>query len=890
MDLYNNKTEFVILCNFDEFHVYNWYYQRDPVSIFALEDLPRTWRSLAFLHPKKTIRPIFNNDLVAVTKEAAENIARLYSSLIERGIEQGKAQVFTLQCLTALFAEDMNLFPMKGFFYDLINDCKNGESSYDLFYLLFKQMNSKTPASGGRFKGVKFFNGGIFKKVYKIDLTNQELELLLIASTYNWAKVQPSIFGNIFENSLGEVERHETGSHYTAEIDILRMIEPTLIKPFRLKIESLRSLEDYAQIIKELSNLKILDPACGSGNFLYVAFREITQLELDLLRKITEKFASARKTTLHSSIDLRNFFGIDINPFAIELAKITLSFAIVIMTREFNKFNQKLKSSGWIDYFDPKDPLPFEDLDKNFSADDALVTDWPEVNIIIGNPPFQSKNKIQQELGADYIRKIRDLFPDVSGMADYCVYWFRKAHDHLPYDGRAGLVGTNTISQTNSRKGGLDYITANNGIIIDAVKTMPWPGAAVVYVSIVNWIKSKTEIKTRKTLRELAGDKGSEWQEYELGHIPSSLSHQTDVSQAEKLEVNKDPKTCFQGQTHGHSGFLLKIVEKRHLLKSEPEAIEAIFPYLNARNFITNVKSQPKTYVIDFFPLEIYEAQKYKKTFKIVEDKVLPTRKERLEQEKRRNEKVLKINPKAKVNRHHANFYKKWWQLSYPRGDLLEELKKINRYIVISQVSRRPIFDFISTNIHPNAALIVFTFEDDYSYGILQSVLHWEWIKARCSTLKGDYRYTSSTVYESLPWPQWGELELLEKNSILLKEMYNLVLNVAKQARDFRELRNKIRNENKWSLLEVHKSLEMPGKHPLKSSLDELNNAVWNAYYYGLPDEMKTDDPLKFLFQLNLHCSEREKKGLKIIGPGLPEFCGEASEFYSNDAIDIISK
>ncbi|KKK71968.1 hypothetical protein LCGC14_2908610, partial [marine sediment metagenome] len=384
--------------------------------------------------------------------------------------------------------------------------------------------NSKTPASGGRFKGVRFFNGGIFNKIYQIELTHKELKILLDASKSDWSKVSPSIFGNIFEHSLSSKEQHRTGSHYTPENDILRIVEPTLIIPLREKIARAKTLKNLLEIKDEISAIKILDPACGSGNFLYIAFREIKQLELELFNDIVENYKSISTTQLSSNIKGSQFFGIDTNSFAIELAKITLSFAKILTIQEKNEFNRQLKLDGFLDIESKEDPLPFENLDDNFYVGDSLKVDWFEADIIIGNPPFQSKNKMQQEFGAEYTDEIRSIFPNVSGFADYCVYWFRKSHDNLKIGGRAGLVGTNTIAQTNSRQGGLEYIVNNHGVILNTIKSMPWQGSsAIVNVSIVNWIKTAKPIKGNKHI-SIFDDIKEEWQEYDVENLPSPLS------------------------------------------------------------------------------------------------------------------------------------------------------------------------------------------------------------------------------------------------------------------------------------------------------------------------------------------------------------------------------
>ena len=200
------------------------------------------------------------------------------------------------------------------------------------------------------------------------------------------------------------------------------------------------------------------------------------------------------------------------------------------------------------------------------------------------------------------------------------------------------------------------------------------------------------------------------------------------------------------------------------------------------------------------------------------------------------------------------------------------------------------VYEFISTQIRPNAALIVFPFEDDYSFGILQSSFHWEWFKARCSTLTERFRYTSNTVFDSFPWPQWGNLNSLENSIKNIKKKdrkIELAINVASSARELRNIRNKIKKEFNYSLREIYRTLELPGKNLLRDAQNNLDNAVLKAYNYGLPKKMQKNDPLEFLLELNLSCANVEKNDLKIIGPGLPKFCEGKTVFYSDDCIKL---
>jgi type II restriction/modification system DNA methylase subunit YeeA len=362
--------------------------------------------------------------------------------------------------------------------------------SYDLLGGLFQEMNTPGITAGGRFKGVGYFNGGLFAQPARLELEAAELRLLRdAANKFDWSKVRPEIFGTLFEHSLGKEDRHAYGAHFTSATDIMKIVGPTIVEPWREQIEGAKSLRRLRELQQRLHTFRVLDPACGSGNFLYIAYRELKRLESRLLERISEIGASgdARQMSV-SHVNSGNFFGIDIDPFAIEISKLTLMIGRKLAIDELQS---------------KEEALPLDNLDRNFLAGDALLdntlfdrTPWPAADVIIGNPPFLGAKRLKPERGPDYVNSVRQAYPSVPGMADYCVYWFRKAHDHLPectasdpLRGRAGLVGTQNIRNNMSRVGGLDYIV-QTGTIVEAVDNQPWSGEANVHVSIVNWIKS----------------------------------------------------------------------------------------------------------------------------------------------------------------------------------------------------------------------------------------------------------------------------------------------------------------------------------------------------------------------------------------------------------------
>lgn len=857
LKLVPDRPRYAVLCNFDELWVYDFNQQLDePMDRVRIDELPERFAVLNFLFPHERA-PLFGNNRVDVTREAADSVAKVLNSVIARGEERPRAQRFLLQCVMAMFAEDFELIP-RGFFTELADDARQGKgSSYDLFGGLFRQMNSREGARGGRFQGIPYFNGGLFSTVDPIDLTKDELKLLHRAALENnWARIQPQIFGVLFQSSMGRADRHAKGAHYTSEADIMRVILPTIITPFQERIEGATTQKDLRAVLDELASFQVLDPACGSGNFLYVAYRELKRLEARALLRLRElsKDGAALPPT---RVSIRQMHGLEYDPFGAELAKVTLTLAKELAIREMHDL---LGNTG----LDFDQPLPLDNLDDRIVQGDALFTPWPRVNAIVGNPPFQSKNKLQREMGAAYVKKLRAAYPDMPGRADYCVYWIRKAHDHLQAGQRAGLVGTNTIRQNDSRVGGLDYVVQHGGTITDAVGTQVWSGDAAVHVSIVNWVKG--ESRAPKHLAWQAGDhRDSPWKSLELPVINAALSAGTDVTGAKRLDANARSGACYQGQTHGHKGFLLDGLEAGQMLSADARNAEVIFPYLTGDELLRTSPPHPTRYVIDFQPRDVFGARGYKLPFGRVEREVLPTREAAAAEEEQRNAEVLAENPKAKTNKHHRNFLNQWWLLSYGRGELIEKISSLPRYIVCAQVTKRPIFEFVASAIRPNAALIVFPLADDYSFGVLQSLIHWAWFEAKCSTLAGQYRYTSDTVFDTFPWPQAPTPEQ--------------VRGVAAAAVALRELRREVMQRQGWSLRDLYRTLDTPGKNPLRDAQERLDVAVRAAY--GMPAGA---DILGFLLTLNGQLAAAEARGETIVGPGLPAGFNPA-DFTTADAV-----
>jgi SAM-dependent methyltransferase len=655
-----NRPRYVMLCNFDEFWIYDFDTDiYEPLQKVPLEKLNENKDAFAFLFPVEK-KPIFNYNREDVTAKIALQVSALYKSLAKNPARNPVVPIedamrYCLQCILCLFAEDIELLP-DNIFTRIIEECveagkqhdRKVPESFDLIGGLFEKMNQPGITQAGKYKGVEYFNGGLFEKIVPIELEKREIDLLEVACHKNWRQMNPAIFGSIFEGTMEGDERHELGAHYTHETDIKKIVDPVIVQPWKEKIDAVMdnhtaktkdiTLSNLYELHKELTNYKVLDPACGSGNFLFIAYKELKLLEKEIFKYIltlsnekgsTEKFVQHKLK--NGLVSTKQFYGIDLNPFAVEIARVTLMIA---------------KELSIKDAVANEETLPLDNLDNNIICTDALFTEWPEADVIIGNPPYQARSNMLSEFGGEYLNKLWDAYPEMNKFADFCTYWFYKAHKKLKNGCYAGLVGTDTIRQNNSRESSLDFIVKNGGEIINAYSSIKWSGEAAVKVSIVSWKKGKYE--NDKILYIVDAGK-KEVSKNIVDNINSSLSLSTDVASAKELKKNKTPKRVTKGQKHGHVGFLLTKKEAKSFLSENKKNEKVLHPYLTGDEMISNINSQPPRFVIDFTGKDINEAGSYKSLFKIIEKKVLPKRKEDAEKEMEENRNLLEKNPKARI-------------------------------------------------------------------------------------------------------------------------------------------------------------------------------------------------------------------------------------------------
>jgi hypothetical protein len=316
----------------------------------------------------------------------------------------------------------------------------------------------------------------------------------------------------------------------------------------------------------------------------------------------------------------------------------------------------------------------------------------------------------------DYLKKTFGI-----GVKDYCVYWFRKAHDHLRPGQRAGLVGTNSVAQNRGRAESLEYIAANGGVITDAVSSQDWPGEATVEVSLVNWVRDPAESPTTFSLDgELLGEPISP----SLRPLSRSVDHAADLA--------TNARHAFIGPVINGKGFLLEAGEAALLLENGVRWRDVIRPYLVGEDILSRPDHGPARWVIDFGFRSLEDSERgFPEAVAIVRKHVKPHR--------------------DKVKR--AVYREKWWRFAEPIREMRERLDGRPRYIAAPAQGKRILYAWQDPWTCPSNLTIVFAFDDDYSMGILTSAAHTAWTIARCSTLRLDLRYTPTTVFMSFPWP-----------------------------------------------------------------------------------------------------------------------------------------
>jgi SAM-dependent methyltransferase len=680
-------------------------------------------------------------------------------------------------------------------FVSCIQDCLGGKSSYDVLSALFREMNQPGITPAGQFKGVDYFNGGLFSTVHPIELEREELKMLEVSALEDWSKVRPAIFGSIFESAIDQGERHAHGIHYTSEADIMKIVRPTISRYWEERINSAVNVAQLEALQLELQNYRVLDPACGSGNFLYIAYQELKQIEQLLLDKLAARRRSPREQIQMSFVTPNQFFGIDNNPFAVELARVTLMIARKVAIDRLGLYEPA---------------LPLDTLDQNIICQDALFTEWPKADAIIGNPPFLGGNRIRKELGNLYTDKLLESFPDVIDQVDFCAYWFRLTHSIMPEEGRAGLVATDRISQGRSRVAALDYITNNSGFIHEAVSSQQWSGEAQVKVSIVNWSRRN--------------DQDSYLDNEKVICINSALRSTADLSSAARLSANMN--LCLEGIKPSGKGFFIDEYLVSQWIAADSKNSVVLRKLCDASDLATSPNAIPTRWIVDFNDMSIEEASLYALPFGRIRQNVKPERDKNPRETRRLN----------------------WWKYGENSPKMRDSLSKIEYFFAVPRHSKYFMFLPLDSKILINDSTKAVISEDYFVLGVLTSNVHRVWTEAQSSTLGPSTRYTPRTCFETFPFPQSPTVECVEA--------------IRNKAVELHKYRSDQMEQKQWGITTLYNAyFNEPASH-LHKLHKQLDTLVMKAY--TLEDG---DGILDFLLDLNLKLADKEKRGEAIVGP-----------------------
>lgn len=782
--------KYVVLCAFRKLEIWEpGSYPGGPRLELDLVSLPDQYDALLFLAGRE---PVFAGGQAALTRDAANHLAVLYDNLSDRAAAPPDVlRDFLLQCVWCMFAEDLGQLPEHRF-TRLLDEliAHPHRSSADEIGQLYTWLNTPGPRpQHGLYMGTPYANGGLFEDPARVHLTVAELHHLRASAQFQWSDVQPSIFGSLLEGGLGHDQQWRLSAHYTHEADIQKVVRPTIVAPWQERIENLTSHAEAVAAQNDMLNYVVLDPACGSGNFLYVAYRELRRLEKRLYEREVElrQQAGRQQGSLSLHFPLSNIKGIEIDGFAVALARVTLWMGHKLAVDELDLTEAT---------------LPLADL-SGIRRADALRVEWPRADAIVSNPPFHGDRNLRRVLGDQYVEWLKQEFN--IGVKDYCVYWFRRAHEHLEAGKRAGLVGTNSVSQNRARSVSLQYLADTGGVITSAVSSQDWPGEAAVDVSIVNWIKDPSTPPHPIVLDGVQVDA-----------INSSLRAGTD---REPVALAANRGVAYQGMLPGANFIIEAAVATTLRAQAQPCYADVVRPYLSGDDIASDPLQQPSRFIVDFGVRSLEAAMEYPDALQVV----------RLQAKQSREEsRSYSRNPR-------------WWQFLWPRPVFRQKIAGRGRFLAGTATGKRILFGWYSTEVIASNATNVFALDEDYHFGILTSSIHTSWAEERSSTLEDRIRYTPTSAFETFPWP--SPIEPTQREGI------------ADAGRAVLSRRQAICVERSIGLTQLYNAVDEGAFEDLASFHDALDKRVAAAYGWPVEIAQRPAETNRRLRELNAEIS-----------------------------------
>ena len=697
--------------------------------VFLLEDMgqPEVQQRLRalWLAPESFKPRRSNRD---ITEEAARTFADTAKRLRDAGVPAEQVSHFLTQCVFCFFAEDVGLLPDK-LFERLVGVNVNAERLRTQLTALFSTMQG-----GGLFgvEDIAWFNGGLFKTVAVPPLATGDVAALKAASALNWSAIDPSIFGTLFERGLDPAVRSQLGANYTDPATILRVVEPVIGRPLRaewalmvpgIQLALTRSKRHgdkayhdaqslFVGFLERLRNFRVLDPACGSGNFLYLALKCLKDIE----HQVNLEAEALGPQRQHDVTGPHNVLGIELNEYAAELARVTVWIG-ELQWRIQRGYGFKLNP-----VLEPLDHIQCRDAVLGADGSEAA---WPPADVVVGNPPFVGVGRKRRELGNAYVDRLDAAYaPRVPGACDFVCYWFDKAQRAIAAGrlDRAGLVATNSI-RGGANRTVLERIN-EAGRIFEAWSDQPWVNhGAAVRVSIICFDGDGAAAE-----RCLDGQPVPAI--YADLTAPAHAGDLLDVSKAMTLMENQG--ASFQGASKKAKFEIDAALAREWLRLPNPHGrpnSDVLKPWANGFELSRGPQHQ---WIIDFGnELSESEAALFETPFAYVVEHVKPQR-------------VTKSEPALR------DF---WWRFGRPRVELRRALKPLPRFIATVAHGKHRLFTWLPVATSPDQALITVARADDTSLGILHSWLHELWSLRLGTSLEDRPRYTPTTCFETFPFP-----------------------------------------------------------------------------------------------------------------------------------------
>ena len=810
----------LVVCDFDRYIVRtNFNGTVQEVHEFTNDqiDRPENLRILrALFEDPDFLKPQRTTD--EVTKKLAEKFAQVARSLQKRESAEyadarTRAEVtvaqkknlriarFLNRLIFCFFAEDTGLLP-KNLFSEIAKiGLENKDRFIETLQRLFRVM-----AKGGSFgqHQIRHFNGHLFEDSTVFDLSDDERRILAEASEADWQFVEPSIMGTLFARGLDPDQRAALGAQYTSREDIVTIAEPVLMSPLRREWAMLKRelTTDYADstdkkrprkssassassvvrtrvaaFLKKLRKLIVLDPACGSGNFLYVSLQMLLDLEKEVIT-----FATLLGFHFSPEVGVQQLKAIEINPYAFELAQVSVQIGFLQWRRDNGFDNDRSPVLQNLDGFQNEDALlvphfrskakTLKEAQAGEHAEDIALKfyterEWPKCDVIVSNPPFLGDKLMRGELGDGYVEELRRIYGNrIPGQSDLCCYWFEKARDLIEYKKckRAGLLATQGI------RGG-----ANREVLKRIKKT----GDIFFAESSRDWILAGANVHVSMVGFDAGHEKNRCLDRKRVQNIEPNLSAVADSAKALPLPSNQ--RLCYLGVMKG-GPFDLEDAEAVEMLrKPNPHGrpnSDVLRPRVNAQDIVRRTGGG---WIIDFgCEMAVDTASRYEAPFAHVEAVVKPLR--------------LKNRRKS-----HAEY---WWIHGEPRPGLRQVLHGLPRFLVTPEVSKHRVFVWLSDVFLADHQTRAFARADDFFFGVLQSRFHEIWALKQGTRLETRPRYTPSTCFETYPLPRPTPAQ---EGAI------------AAAAKELNELRERWLNPPEWT---ETRTLEFPGSA----------NGPWSRY------------------------------------------------------------